>query len=117
MVERTEFSAEVRDVFSGDDLILFIDLGISDLFMKKRFRLHGVDTPNAVGRGPDTEAGRLRALVYSMVKHQPLKVTVVNRTAHTMTGILYVVRPEGDINVNQMLIDKGYKFNRNKEIA
>lgn len=117
MVEQTEFSAEVRDVFSGDDLILFIDLGMDGVFLKRRFRLHGVDTPNAVGQGHDTEAGRLRSLVFGMTKRVPLRIRIVNRMPHVLTGILYIVRPEGELNVNEMLIAKGYKFNRNKEIA
>lgn len=115
MVDKTEFSAEVRDVFSGDDLILFVDLGTNDLFMKKRFRLHGVDTPSAVGQGHDTEAGRIRSLIYGLVKRQPVRITVISRTAHSMIGILYVTRPEGEININELLIAKGYTFNRNKE--
>jgi hypothetical protein len=113
-VERTEFRAEVRDVFSGDDLILFIDLGIGDLYMRKRFRLHGVDTPNAIGAGPDTEAGRLRSFVYDTLKRKELKVTVISRAANSLVGIVEIESPNGNVILNDVLIDKGYRFNRDK---
>lgn len=110
--ERTEFRAEVRDVFSGDDLILFIDLGINDLYMKKRFRLQGVDTPNAIGAGPDTEAGKLRSFVYDMLRRKELKITVVTRAANSLVGVVEIIQPSGNVILNDVLIEKGYRFNK-----
>lgn len=111
----TVYRAEARDVFSGDDLVLFIDLGIGDLYLRKRFRLHGVDTPNAVGQGTTTEAGRIRGLVYDLVKKRELRIKVITHTPNCLIGTVEVVRAEGPLNLNQFLIEKGYQFNRNKE--
>ena len=61
--QQVEYPCEVREVFSGDDLIVMIDLGVENLFMKRRIRLHGVDTPNAVKEQKDTDAGKIRTLV------------------------------------------------------
>jgi hypothetical protein len=117
MEQRTEFRAEVRDVYSGDDLIIWVDLGVDSLWKKVRFRLHGVDTPKAVGCGPDTEAGRIRSEVYELVRRHPLRIEVVGRPGTTWTGNVTIERPVGDLNLNQYLIDKGYPFNRNKGLS
>lgn len=113
--EQRTYPAEVRDVFSGDDLVLFIDIGIGDLWLRKRFRLHGVATPNAVGQSPATEAGKIRGMVYDLVKRRVVRVKVVTQSAGYLTGILEVEQSDGLLNLNQFLIDKGYQFNRNKE--
>lgn len=115
--KRNKFSAEVRDVFSGDDLSLMLDLGIDDLHKRQRVRLYGVDAPNAIGQGPDTEAGKVRSFVFDMLKRRELIVTVVRRSNSThgnLVGIVEVITPDGVINLNDALIAKGYKFKREK---
>ena len=112
--ERTKFKAEVRDVFSGDDLVLLIDLGVDDLYKRKRVRLHGVDTPNAVKSRPDTEAGQVRSLVFEMLKRRKLVVTVVSSTHNSWVSIVEIVDGSTTTNLNDVLIAKGYKFNNDK---
>jgi len=112
--EKHIFNAEVRDVFSGDDLVLMIDLGVDELHKRKRFRLHGVDTPNAVGMGPDTEAGKLRTYVYQLTKRQKLMVTVVSRDRNSWVGVIEVHTDTGVVNLNEDLISKGYAFKGQK---
>ena len=110
--ERKTYTAEVREVFSGDDLVVLVDLGVEDLWRRKRVRLAGVDTPNAVNAGPDTEAGRLRSFVRSLARGRKAQLQVVSRGANSWVVILYIETPEGVINLNETLIQQGYQFKR-----
>ena len=112
MTEQRTYAAEVRSVFSGDDLMLLIDLGVDDLYKRKRVRLYGVDTPNAVGQGHDTEAGKLRNQVLNLLRRRSLRLTVHKVEMSSWVGTVEVEAPEGNINLNELLIAKGYKFNR-----
>lgn len=112
--ERTKYSAEVKDVFSGDDLVLYVALGVDDLYKRKRVRLHGVDTPNAVGQGPDTEAGKIRNFVMSLLQRRTLTLTVVSLMRTGWIGVVEVETPQGLLNLNEILIGMGFKFNRDK---
>ena len=49
--ERNTYDAEVREVFSGDDLVVLVDLGVESLWKRQRVRLAGGDTPNAISAG------------------------------------------------------------------
>jgi hypothetical protein len=105
-------TGEVQAVFSGDDLIVLIDLGVDDLWKKKRVRLHGVDTPNAVNQGPDTEAGKLRAYVREMVRGAKVHITPVSSSPSSVVAVIEVERNGELYNLNDDLIAKGYKFKR-----
>lgn len=108
----TEFSCEVREVFSGDDLIALVDLGVENLWKKQRIRLSGVDTPNAINATGDTEAGQLRSLVRAMVRGRKGRLTIISRTTNSWICTLVVETPEGTVNVNDFLVAKGYQFKR-----
>lgn len=112
--ERNKFNAEVKDVFSGDDLMVMVELGVDDLYKKKRVRLYGVDTPNAVGLGPDTEAGQIRTWVLELVRKRKVVLTVMSRTHSSWVCVVEVHAPNSVVNLNDALIAKGYKFNREK---
>lgn len=110
-----EYSCEVRDVFSGDDLVVFVDLGIEDLWKKKRVRLLGVDTPNAVNAAEDTEAGRVRRQIRQIARGRRGILTVTSKNLNSWVGTLVVEAPnspDGTINLNQLLVDQGYVFKR-----
>ncbi len=114
MEQRNRYAAEVRDVFSGDDLVLWVELGTEDLYMRKRIRLNGVQVPNAVGQGPTTEAGKIRAQVYDMLKKQKLFITITARAPHSWVAVVEIDTHNGIVNLNNWLISQGYEFNRNK---
>lgn len=110
-----EYSCEVRDVFSGDDLVVFVDLGVEDLWKKKRIRLLGVDTPNAVNAGEDTEAGRIRRQIRQIARGRRGILTVASKNLSSWVGTLVVeapTAPNGVINLNQLLLEQGYVFKR-----
>jgi hypothetical protein len=106
------FTGEAKEVFSGDDLILLIDLGMDDLWKRKRVRLHGVDTPNAVNQGPETEAGKLRTYVRELVKNKRLHITPVSQNGNSMVAIIEIEREGERFNLNDDLIARGYKFTK-----
>jgi hypothetical protein len=106
------FVGEAKEVFSGDDLILLIDLGMDDLWKRKRVRLYGVDTPNAVNQGPETEAGQLRTYVREQVKGRRLHITPVSSNGNSMVAIIEIERDGVRVNLNDDLIAKGYKFQK-----
>lgn len=110
MTTNSDYVCEVREVFSGDDLIALIDLGVENLWKRQRIRLSGVDTPPAINATGDTEAGKIRSHVRTLTRGRKGKLTVVNRNSNSWVVILIVETPEGAINVNDLLIARGYQF-------
>lgn len=110
-----QFPCEVREVFSGDDLVVMVDLGIENLWKRQRIRLAGVDTPNAVGAPDDTEAGRIRKEIRTMTRGRRGVITVISRNLNSWVCSLVVEAtgtPDGVVCVNDWLIGKGYVFKR-----
>lgn len=112
MTTQQEYACEVREVFSGDDLIALVDLGVENLFKKQRLRLAGVDTPNAINATGTTEAGQLRTFIRNLTRNRKGKLTIVSRNTNSWVVILVVETPEGPVNVNDYLIGQGYQFKR-----
>jgi endonuclease YncB( thermonuclease family) len=102
------------DVFSGDDLVLMVDLGVEGLHKRQRVRLYGVDTPNAVNAGQDTDAGKVRALIRSMTRDRKVTLTVHSRVGTSWVGTVMVHTRDGDIQLNQFLIERGFSYQREK---
>lgn len=110
MPEQTSYRCRVSEVFSGDDLIAFIDLGVEDLWLYKRLRLAGVDTPPAIKAGDNTEGGKIRTMVRNLTRDRKAKLTVTRRGVNSWAVILVVETPSGEINLNDYLIAQGYKY-------
>lgn len=107
------YPVEVKAVFSGDDLIVMADLRREDLWVRKRVRLVGVDTPNAVNAADSSEAGRVRKMVRDLVYNRRGVFTITSRVNRSWVGRLVVeAGPEhgGVLDLNQYLIDKGYVY-------
>jgi endonuclease YncB( thermonuclease family) len=104
------YVGEVREVFSGDDLVILVDLKVEDLWKRQRVRLHGVDTPNAVNAGAGTEAGKLRTYVRNLVKGRRVQVTIISKINNSWVAIVNVETPEGLHNLNDDLIGQGYRY-------
>ncbi len=110
MPVQLEYSCKIEEVFSGDDLIAMVDLGVENLFKRQRVRLSGVDTPSAIQASGDTEAGKLRSDIRTMVRGRKSKIVVVNKNTNSWVVTLEVEGPTGKINVNDYLIGLGYQF-------
>lgn len=113
MEQSEKYSVEIRDVYSGDDLVVMVDLGVESLWKKQRVRLRGVDTPNAIHAGDDSEAGRVRYLVRSLARGRTGTITVTNRnSAGGWVVELEVNTPDGPLNLNAYLIQRGFKYSK-----
>lgn len=110
-----QYKAEVHEVFSGDDLIVMLDLGVDNLFKRVRFRLHGVDTPNAMGRGAGTDADKVRRYVQKLCLNKQVAVRPVQKTLNYWVGVLEVVNGDTPHNLNDDLIAQGFIFKREKK--
>lgn len=110
MSVQSVYACEVREVFSGDDLIALVDLSVENLWKRQRIRLSGVDTPAAISATGDTEAGQIRSHVRSLTRNKKGTITVVSRNANSWVVTLVVDTAEGPVNVNELLIARGYQF-------
>lgn len=114
MKEPEQFDALVLEVYSGDDVIVMVDLGVESLHKKVRFRLQGVDTPNGIGAPKSSEAGKLRSYVQQLCRNQKVRITVTKRDRNHWLGILEIERGGTRLNVNEDLIRQGYKFTQER---
>lgn len=113
MIER-EYLAEVQQVMSGDDLYLMVDLGVDGLHKKVRARLKGVDTPDAYRAKPDSKAGNIRSDVAKLVEGKTCRIVTTVGRPNTASWpiVLFFSTPEGEINLNDMLIAQGYIYHK-----
>lgn len=109
---KTSYTGEVREVYSGDDLVVLVDLGTEDLWKRQRIRLFGVDTPNGMSAAADSNAGRVRAYVRAMTKGKKVRIEVTSRTSNSWVAIVTVDTPDGPKNLNDDLIAQGFKYKR-----
>lgn len=114
MPSNEEYKGTVQEVFSGDDLLMMLDLGVDDLHKQKRVRLDGVDTPSAIHEPDDSEAGKVRSTVRDIVRNRKCTLRVANKVGNSWIGVLIVHARDTDININELLIARGYQFKRGK---
>jgi len=110
-----KYEVEVEEVHSGDDLVLLVNLGVDGLFKRVRARLKGVDTPSAFRALKDTEAGEVRDFMRGLVLKNKCSIDL---HAHGKGGwmvTLYVAKDDGLLNVNDLLIQKGYVYQGKQE--
>lgn len=110
MAERKTFEVTVEEVYSGDDLVLMVNLGVGGLYKKVRARLVGVDTPSAFQAPRNTEAGRVRDLVKSSVGRGKCSIELHSEGKGGWLVTLFVNAGGTPLNVNGMLADKGYVY-------
>lgn len=110
------FTAEVKDVFSGDDLVVMVDLNVDDLWKRRRVRLHGVDTPNAVRAGPETPAGQVRAYIKNLCQGRKLEIEVVSQGVSCWVVKAWVLLDDGPHNLNDDLSAQGFAYQREKNV-
>lgn len=104
------YEATVEEVRSGDDLVLFVSLGIDDLYKRVRARLHGADTPDAYKAGPETEAGSLRDEVRRLTRGR-VRIELLKAGNGGWVVTLYYTNDNREwVNLNQELISRGYVF-------
>lgn len=120
MIENTgrrTYKAYVEAVFSGDDLILMIDLNVDSLHKRKRVRLDGVLVPSAVRQTFDSEAGKIRGMVRGLIIGKTVNLIVTGHAENSWTGIIEVESAGQIVNVNELLISMGFGFTPHKAIS
>lgn len=104
------YAVKVEEVHSGDDFIVLVDLGVDGLYKRTRVRLHGVDAPNAYKAKPDTEAGRVRDEVKTLVAGKCF-IEVISEGKSGWLVDFTVTLPEGrQASLNEILVNRGYVF-------
>jgi lysophospholipase L1-like esterase len=110
------FSCLVTDVFSGDDLIALVDLGVNDVWLRRRLRLHGVDTPNAANETDETPAGKIRVMVRKIARYRRghIQVMSMGPSSWVVKLVVEAPPPHGTVDLNSMLIGMGHVFQKGK---
>jgi hypothetical protein len=110
MATNKTYDVTVEEVYSGDDLILMVDLGVGGLFRRVRARLLGVDTPSAFRASGDTEAGEVRSLLRKTVMQGKCSVELHAEGKGGWLVTLFVEGVEGVTNINDMMKSLGYVY-------
>lgn len=119
MAGKPQFDVAVEEVHSGDDLVVMVNLGVDGLFKRVRIRLYGVDTPNAYRVKNDTDAGKIRDEVKLLTQNSRCSIVVQSQGKGGWLVTLFAHR-NGDpapVNVNDLLIGRGYVYQKQQEQA
>lgn len=113
---RKRFRVEVKEVHSGDDLVLLVDLGVDGLHKKVRARLFGVDVPSAYRASPKTPAGQIRDWVRDSLVNVECEIDLVSVGKGGWLVDLFVIgKDHSSVCLNEVLRAKGFVYNRNVE--
>lgn len=103
-----EFTGKVLKVIDGDTMDCIIDLGF-DISIRKRVRLHGIDTPEVNDRDHTTrgQAIEARMKVEQLLKDKPGRVNFIyhgdGKYGRPLMEVLI-----GETNLNKFLVKEGY---------
>lgn len=115
ITDNRRYEVEVEEVHSGDDLVLLVNLGVDGLYKRVRARLKGVDTPSAFRVPKDTEAGEVRDCIRNLVLKNKCVIDLHSHGKGGWMVTLHVVKDDGPLNVNSLLMDKGYVYQGKQE--
>lgn len=108
------YEAEVKEVHSGDDFIVMINLGVDGLYKKTRVRLYGVDAPNAYKSRADTEAGRVRDEAKQLVNGKCLIEVVAEGKGGWIVNMTVFDDANQPVCLNTLMRERGYVYNTTK---
>lgn len=113
------YEVAVEEVHSGDDLVLLVNLGVDGLYKRVRARLRGVDTPSAFKAAKGTEAGSIRDTLRSLVGKGKCSIQLHSQGKGGWLVTLLVSNKDGSgvMNVNELMIAKGYVYNGKSQEA
>lgn len=105
------YKVEVKEVRSGDDLVLLVDLGVDSLFKRVRARLLGVDTPDAYQTDSGTEAGKIRDEVRDITSKGRCSIILHSQsTGGWKVTLLVHATNDRCVDVNAALKEMGYTY-------
>lgn len=108
------YRGDVRAVYSGDDLVVLVDLGHDDLWQQRRVRLSGVDTPYARHAKPSSVAGQVRDYVRRLTRDRPVQIEVIRDRGKDWLAVIYIETRDGLHNLNDDLIRQGFTYTRTR---
>lgn len=107
-----KYKARVVDVYSGDDLLLMVDLGVDGLFKQVRARLHGVDAPNAFREREGSEAYVVRDEVKNILENQVVQIDIHHEgRGGWVVELWYLDALQVHRSLNSFLQKRGYIYN------
>lgn len=105
------YKAKCIRVVDGDTIDAEVDLGFKT-FVRERFRLLGIDTPETYGVKKDSEEYKAGKLATDFVTEQILNKEIIIQTVKDKTGkygrYLVTIFLEDGSNLNETLIKEGY---------
>ena len=106
-----EYQAELTRIVDGDTLDCIIDIGFS-VFVKKRVRLHGIDTWESRTRDMKEKAKGLaaKARLKELIKENGNHFTLVSYELGKYGRVLGEIILDDDRNVNDILIEEKHAY-------
>ena len=106
-----EYQAELTRIVDGDTLDCIIDIGFS-VFVKKRVRLHGIDTWESRTRDLKEKAKGLaaKARLKELIKENGNHFTLVSYELGKYGRVLGDIILDDDRNVNDILIEEKHAY-------
>ena len=106
-----EYQAELTRIVDGDTLDCIIDIGFS-VFVKKRVRLHGIDTWESRTRNLEEKAKGLaaKARLKELIKENGNHFTLVSYELGKYGRVLGDIILDDDRNVNDILIEEKHAY-------
>ena len=106
-----EYQAELTRIVDGDTLDCIIDIGFS-VFVKKRVRLHGIDTWESRTRDLKEKAKGLaaKAILKELIKENGNHFTLVSYELGKYGRVLGEIILDDDRNVNDILIEEKHAY-------
>ena len=106
-----EYQAELTRIVDGDTLDCIIDSGCS-VFVKKRVRLHGIDTWESRTRDLEEKAKGLaaKARLKELIKENGNHFTLISYELGKYGRVLGEIILDDDRNVNDILIEEKHAY-------
>ncbi len=117
-MEKYIYRAKIDRVVDGDTVDAFIDLGF-DTHVKKRIRLHGLDTWESRTRNKEEKVkglaakARTKELLYDISdksKHCRIKSHGVGKYGRVLGELFIRDKDQNEININHALIEEGHAY-------
>ena len=117
-MEKYIYRAKIDRVVDGDTVDAFIDLGF-DTHVKKRIRLHGLDTWESRTRNKEEKVkglaakARTKELLYDISdksKHCRIKSHGVGKYGRVLGELFIRDKDKNEININTALIEEGHAY-------
>ena len=106
-----EYQAELTRIVDGDTLDCIIDIGFS-VFVKKRIRLHGIDTWESRTRDLEEKKKGLaaKARLKELIKENGNHFTLISHELGKYGRVLGEIILDDDRNVNDILIEEKHAY-------